>query len=113
MTSDASVQAQHERHLNDKLRREMPHGTVVIRGGAKQFSTDQLHALTMLIQEFDELAFDSEVSDLHNFGRLMFEGVDVVWRIEAVEVGHARASPLRSDCGHLQRKVVIMLASES
>jgi Protein of unknown function (DUF3768) len=82
MTSDARVQAQHERHLNDKLRLEMPHGSVIIRGGAKQFSNDQLFALTKLIQEFDDFPSNSEASDLHDTGTLMFEGVEVIWRIE-------------------------------
>lgn len=85
MTSDARVQAQHERHLNDKLRSEMPHGSVIIRGEAKQFSTGQLFALTKLIQEFDDFPPNSEASDLHETGTLMFEGIKVIWRIEACD----------------------------
>lgn len=109
MTSDARVQAQHERHLNDKLRREMPHGSVIIRGGAKQFSNDQLFALTKLIQDYDDFLPDKEADDLHDFGALAFQGVDIVWRIEAVHVEHAACSGTSPT---VQRHLIVMLVDE-
>jgi Protein of unknown function (DUF3768) len=111
MTSDARVQAQHERHLNDRLRRDMPHGSVIIRGGVKQFNNDQLFGLTKLIQEFDDFPPDSEASDLHDTGTLMFEGIKVIWRIEACD------GALSESSGNVvprikQRVLVIMRACE-
>ena len=72
VTSERDAQAQRERHLNDKLRREMPHGSVRIRGGAKQLSNDQLLGITQLILSINDFRPDSDVSELTDNGAVEF-----------------------------------------
>ena len=113
VTSDLATPAKRERHLNDKLRHEMPHGSVVIRGGAKQFSNDQLYALTQLIRDFDDFGFDSDANGLHDSGKLMFEGVEVFWQIDKGVDGSTEESSHHSNLLGIQRKLIIMLANDA
>jgi 6-phosphogluconate dehydrogenase (decarboxylating) len=113
VTSDLTTPTKRERHLNDKLRHEMPHGSVVIRGGAKQFSDDQLYALTQLIRDFDDFGFDSDADGLHDSGKLMFEGVEVVWQIDKGIDGFSAESSHHSNRVGIQRKLIIMLANDA
>ena len=110
MTNEFVAEAQRERHFNDKLRHEMPHGSVIIRGGIKQFSNEQLVALTALIQDFDEFEPRLGAGDIHDSGTLMFEGVEVIWRIE----NHTDAVTMETsdDASHrnVRRVLVIMQA---
>lgn len=112
MTNDFVTEAQLERQLNDKLRREMPHGSVIIRGGVKQFSNKQLVALTELIQDYDEFEPGLRAGDIHDSGTLMFEGVEFIWRIE----NHTDAVTMETldDVGsqNNRRVLVIMQACE-
>ncbi len=112
MTNEFVAEAQLERQLNDKLRREMPHGSVIIRGGVKQFSNEQLVALTALIQDYDEFEPRLGAGDIHDSGTLMFEGVEVIWRIE----NHTDAVTMEAldDVGsqNNRRVLVIMQACE-
>lgn len=112
MTNEFVAEAQLERQLNDKLRREMPHGSVIIRGGVKQFSNEQLVALTALIQDYDEFEPRLGAGDIHDSGTLMFEGVEVIWRIE----NHTDAVTMETldDVGsqNNRRVLVIMQACE-
>ena len=108
MTNEFVAEAQLERQLNDKLRREMPHGSVIIRGGAKQFSTGQLVALTKLIRDFDDFEQERGTGVLHDSGTLVFEGVEVIWRIE----NHTYAVTMETsdDVGHrINRRVLVIM----
>lgn len=110
MTNEFVVEAQLERQLNDKLRREMPHGSMIIRGGVKQFSNEQLVALTELIQDYDDFEQERGTGDLHYSGTLMFEGVEVIWRIENYD--DAVTMEISDDVSHriVRRVLVIMQA---
>ena len=112
LTSDKDTQARRERHLNDRLRREMPHGSVKIRGGAKQFSNDQLLSITQLIQSFDDFRLDSNVSELHDNGVVEFEGIKIVWQIEAHGKRFELAPPSVDDEAFHRTTLVIMLESD-
>ena len=109
VTSDKDTQVQRERHLNDRLRREMTLGSVRIRGGAKQLSNDQLCHITQLIQSFDDFRPDSDVSELHDNGVVEFEGVNIVWLPEACD---EEVSFRPSNCTDIPRNLVVMLAGE-
>ena len=87
----------------------MPHGSVRIRGGAKQLSNAQLFSITQLIQSFDDFRPDSDVSELHDKGVIEFEGIKIVWQIEACD-GEVSFRP--SNCTGIPRNLVIMLAGE-
>ena len=112
VTSKRDAQAHRERKLNDRLRREMPHGSVMIRGGAKQFSNDQLLSITQLIQSFDDFRLDSNVSELHDKGVVEFEGIEIVWQIEANGKRFELASPSVDDEAYIQTTLVIMVESD-
>jgi hypothetical protein len=81
--TDQLKQAKRIRRLNDKLRRELPHGSVVIsREVGRQFSNDQLQAITELIRRYDVFGPDADLDDWHDTGVVEFEGVHLVWEIE-------------------------------
>ena len=109
--SKRDTQAQRERYLNDRLRREMPHGSVMIRGGAKQFSNDQLLSITQLIQSFDDFRQDSDVSELHDNGVVEFEGIKIVWQIET-NAKRFESATHDSINEAPQPSIIIMLAEE-
>lgn len=90
----------------------MPHGSVMIRGGAKQFSNDQLLSITQLIQSFDDFRPDSDVSELHDNGVVEFEGIKIVWQIEAHGKRFELAPPSVDDEAFHRTTLVIMLESD-
>lgn len=100
------------RELNDQFRCDMPHGTVRIKGGAKQLSNDQLVGITQLIQSFDDFRPDSDVSDLHDNGAVDFEGVKVVWQIETDCKALAHEPPETGDSAVRPRFLIIMLPED-
>jgi hypothetical protein len=89
----------------------MPHGSVKIRGGAKQFSNDQLVIITQLIQSFDDFRQDGDVGELHDNGVVEFEAVKVVWKIEANGKRFETAT-YNSKNEAPQPVIIIMLAGE-
>lgn len=111
MTNE-DTEAQQERQLNDTLRREMPHGSVIIRGGVKQVSNEQLVALTELIQNYDDFEPGQRAGDLHDSGTLIFEGEEIVWWIE--NYADSVTMETSDDVGHRidRRVLVIMQACE-
>jgi Protein of unknown function (DUF3768) len=90
----------------------MPHGSVRIRGGAKQLSNDQLFRITQLIQSFDDFGPDSDVSELHDNGAVEFEGIKIVWQIEANDKGLEHEPYEMGDGVITPRFIIIKLLEE-
>jgi NAD/NADP transhydrogenase alpha subunit len=105
--ADDLGRTRHIRELNDQFRREMPHGSVRIRGEAKQFSNAQLAAITQLVRSFDAFRADSDLEDLHAFGAFVFQGFEIVWQIE-----FSAPELLCSTDEVIARRIVIRLADE-
>jgi hypothetical protein len=91
----------------------MPHGSVKIRGEAKQLSNDQLLSITQLIQSFDDFRPDSDVSELHDNGVVEFEGIKIVWQIEIPDDGLEKGRSSSFNCAVFQRKLVVMLMNDA
>jgi hypothetical protein len=91
----------------------MPHGSVRIRGGAKQLSNDQLLGITQLIQSFDDFRPDSDVSELRDNGVVEFEGIKIIWQIET-NGKVFKHEPMRTgDSAITPRFLIIMLPEEA
>ena len=72
------------RSFNDALRHEMPHGSVRISHEVGQrYSNDELRTITRLIQAYDAFGPNEDPDELHDTGIIEFEGVQLVWQIEA------------------------------
>jgi Protein of unknown function (DUF3768) len=113
VTLDMDTQAQRERHLNDKLRWKMPHGSVRIRGGAKQLSNDQLVGIMQLIRAFNDFGPDSIMGERHNNGAVEFEGIKIVWKIEADQKRVDHQPNRIGDSAFTPRFLIIMLLEEA
>lgn len=99
------------RKLNDNFRQKIPHGSLRIRGGAKQFSNDQLLSITKLIQSFEYFRPDSDASELHDNGVVEFEGIKIIWQIETNGKCFELAPQSVNDEAFHRTTLVIMLES--
>ncbi len=94
--TDQLKQAKRIRRLNDKLRRELPHGSVVIsREVGRQFSNDQLQAITELIRRYDVFGPDADPDEWHGYGLIDYDGEKMIWRVEVLAAGPTVRDPSR------------------
>ena len=63
-----------------------------------------------LIQDFDDLEYQSEVDNLYDLGVMVIKGVDVGKRVAPVDNEAAKSDPY--NCATTQMVIVIMLAYE-
>ena len=107
------TQTERTRQLNDQLRQEMPHGSIRLRGGAKQLSNNQLIGITQLIRAFNDFRPDSDVSELRDNGVVEFDDVKVVWMVEERDDTVAVQGSGSFGQKGKKRELVVMLATES
>ena len=71
--TDQLKQAKRIRRLNDKLRRQMPHGSVIIsRSLGQMFSNDQLRDITELIRHYDAFGSSGDQEEWHDHGTVEY-----------------------------------------
>ena len=68
--------------------------------------------ITQLIQSYDDFRPASDVSELHDNGVVEFEGIEIVWQIEANGKRFELASPSFDDEAYIQTTLVIMVESD-
>jgi len=101
------------REANDRLRRDLVGGQVLITPGIQALSEDTRAKVFDAIQNFSE--FDVEQNDpygTHEFGAVDVEGEKVFWKIDAYDKNLQYGSPDAADPSVTTRVLTILLASE-
>jgi len=100
------------RELNVTLRREMPHGHVIITRAVGQLELATLLEITKAVREFDAFTADDEPWDEHDFGQVIVDGQSYFWKIYAHDPGMASGSTDTTDEAATRRIIRIMTENE-
>ena len=101
------------RGLNDELRREMPHGRVILTRAVAALDPVTLAAIITAIREFDDFTPDNDPWGEHDFGQVFNgEGVPLFWKIDAYDLAMEFGSPDPTDDAVTKRILTIMTADD-
>jgi len=98
--------------LNDQLRREMPHGSVMITRAVAQLGNDKLHEIAAAIQAFEQFGPDNDPWGEHDFGQVEIDGEMIFWKIDAYDLNLEFASPDPTEEAVTRRILTIMTAGD-
>jgi hypothetical protein len=110
---DARAEYTHKiRTLNDRLRRDMPHGSVMITHAVAQVSTDKLREIALAIQAFEQFGPGNDPWGEHDFGQVDIDSEAYFWKIDAYDLNLEFASPEPTDEAVTRRILTIMTAHD-
>jgi hypothetical protein len=91
--------------LNDDYRRN---GRFLVTAGIA--ALDSLDGLVEAVRDYDDFTPDNDPYGEHDFGKLEWEGEDVLWKIDYYDTNLSQwEDPLSPEC---QRVLTIMFAEE-
>lgn len=113
---DDEARAEHSqklRDLNDQLRREMPHGRVMLTRAVAALDPITLAAIISAIREFDDFTPDCDPAGFHDFGQVFAgDAAPYFWKIDAYDVDLQWGSPDPTDESVTRRILTIMTADD-
>ena len=110
---DARAQYAHKiRVLNDRLRCEMPHGSVMITRAVAQLDNDMLREIASAIKAFEQFGPGNDPWGEHDFGQVEIDGEAYFWKIDAYDLSLEFASPDATEEAVTRRILTIMTAHD-
>lgn len=100
------------RDLNDRFRRSLRGGRVVMTPGIDALGSQRLHAILTKVTGFNGFTSDNDPHGEHDFGAFDDAGERVFWKIDYYDSTLTSGSPDPSDPDRTCRVLTIMLASE-
>jgi len=100
------------RTLNDKLRRELIGGRVMVTPGITAEGGDFLRAVLVAISQFADFNPDNDPYDEHDFGAVDVCGQRVFWKIDYYNADLMTGCDRPEDPLRCTRVMTIMLAEE-
>ena len=110
MTSNSRVDA--IRILNDRFRRTLKGGAVVVTAGIVALSSDVQTQILAAVQAFDDFDDGNDPWHEHDFGAIECAGERVLFKIDYFELTRAAHAEDPADPSKTERVMTIMLASE-
>ena len=112
---DDDARAEHSRKirdLNDQLRREMPHGSIVLTRAVAQLDNTAIRTILRAVSRFDKFTPGNDPWGEHDFGQVTIDGVPYFWRIDAYDVDLQWGSPDPTDETVTRRILTLMTAED-
>jgi hypothetical protein len=100
------------RELNDALRTTLIGGKVVMTRGVVALGAEVIHALTEVLQSYDNFNADNDPYGEHDFGVIIIDVNDLVFKIDYYNLDLSAHSPDAADPEVTIRVLTIMLAEE-
>jgi hypothetical protein len=100
------------RDLNDRFRRSLGGGRVVVTAGIHALGSERLQAILTKVTGFDGFTTDNDPYGEHDFGGFDDAGERVFWKIDYYDQSLSAGSPDPADPQKTCRVLTIMLASE-
>lgn len=101
-------QAGKVRDFNDALRRDMPHGRVLLTRSVAQLPLQDVRQILELVRAFDTFNADNDPWNEHDFGKVNFEGQQYYWKIDALDLSMEYGSPDPTDETVTKRIITLM-----
>lgn len=96
------------RDFNDKLRRELPHGQVMITRAVSELPIQNIQQILKLVREFNTFTADNDPWGEHDFGKVSFDGAQYFWKIDAYDLNMEYGSPDPTDETVTKRVITVM-----
>ena len=100
------------RDLNDKFRRELVGGTLLLTAGIVALGANAQARIIAAVQAFDAFTPDNDPYGEHDFGSVEVDGEKVFFKFDYFDLNHAKHSDDPADPSITERVLTIMLASE-
>jgi Protein of unknown function (DUF3768) len=100
------------RALNDKLRRTLTDGTVVMTPGIAALGREAIERIAKTITVFDDFCHANDPHQEHDFGSFEADGHAIYFKIDYFDNDLVYHSPDPSDPAVTRRVITIMLADE-
>lgn len=100
------------RALNDQLRIHRKGGYFKVTPGIHNLGYDEFTLIRRAMAAFDDFRFANDPFGEHDFGKLSFNGRDILWKIDYYDKTETFHSPDPADPAVTSRYLTIMLADE-
>jgi Protein of unknown function (DUF3768) len=98
--------------LNDRFRRTLRGGKVLVTSGVNALGAAHVHAILTKVVEFDAFGPDNDPYQEHDFGAFDHVGNKLFWKIDYYDPSLTSGSTDPSDAAATCRVLTIMLAEE-
>ena len=112
---DDDARAEHSRkirELNDQLRREMPHGSILLTRAVARLDDTAIRAILRSVHEFNDFTVANDPWGEHDFGQVKFGNEQYFWKIDAFDLDLQWGSPDPTDATVTRRILTIMTAED-
>ena len=106
------TQAEAIRELNDKFRRSLTGGTLMLTAGIVALGADAQARIIAAVQAFDAFTPDNDPYGEHDFGNVEVDGEKIFFKFDYFDLNHAKHSDDPADPSKTERVLTIMLADE-
>ena len=106
------AQAEVIRELNDKFRRELHGGTLLLTAGIVALGAEAQGRIIAAVQAFDAFTPDNDPYGEHDFGSVEVDGEKIFFKFDYFDPIHAMHSDDPADPSKTERVLTIMLSSE-
>ena len=100
------------RDLNDKFRRELQSGTLLLTAGIIALGAEAQARIIEAVRAFDDFTPDNDPYGEHDFGSVEVDGDKIFFKFDYFDLTHAMHSEDPADSSKTERVLTIMLASE-
>ena len=110
MTDNAQAEA--IRDLNDKFRRTLTVGTLLLTAGVVALGAEAQARIIETVRAFDSFTPDNDPYGEHDFGSVEVDGEKIFFKFDYFDLNRAMHSEDAADPSKTERVLTIMLASE-
>ena len=105
-------QAEAIRDLNDKFRRSLTGGTLLLTAGIVALGAEAQARIIAAVQAFDAFTPDNDPYGEHDFGSVEVDGEKVFFKFDYFDLNRAMHSDDPADPSKTERVLTIMLSRE-
>ena len=101
------------RELNDSFRRgDGTGGRIVVTRSIQELGSRTLESILRAVREFDDFGPDNDPYGEHDFGALVVDDLQILWKIDYYDQGIRFASPNPADARVTTRVLTVMRAED-
>ena len=106
------IQAEAIRDLNDKFRRSLTGGTLLLTAGIVALGAEAQARIIEAVRAFDAFTTDNDPYGEHDFGSVEVDGEKIFFKFDYFDLNRAMHSEDAADPSKTERVLTIMLSSE-
>ncbi len=109
---DERARSERIREINDRLRREMPHASLMLTRAVAALHPIRIMGIVQAVQNFNDFNRNNDPWGEHEFGAVKVGGAEYFWKIDAYDLNLEFGSPDPTDDAVTRRIITIMLPED-